>query len=309
MNDAQAMKDTHVVIAALRNSYEHLAIHLAGWLGEALAFEDQGDFDEAAWSHFWVAIGVEPQFVELLLKLRMEWRNEKLVVCIPHRDRPGVFEDVSMLVMGLMRFENLSDSRWLGAGPACRCLLRSLAVGLDSLVRFVRRDASVSEYHIRGFSKLTKHLRRFIALASIVSFIPEVVQTELLGNPRVPMRAEALQSLMSEEADWVLNLPEAFCSRLEATTGTCRSLLQHEAASAAMVCCAFLERRLFRAARQLPWRLCRGSIIDNLKELRDQKEPAEDLANKLWQLLRLGYPLQQLEQAVELLRSCPWSIG
>ena len=76
------------------------------------------------------------------------------------------------------------------------------------------------------------------------------------------------------------------------------------------VCLGFLERRVFRAAREGPWNLCSGDSIDeNLNKLALQEKPREDTSAKIWSLLRLNYPRQQVVLAIRLMQSCAWSIG
>jgi len=263
MSDASLMKNTHVIIAALRNSYEQLATHLGGWLQESVVFEEDDTYEKQTWSSLWVALGVLPQYVELLLQLQLRWRDGFLRVSREQQDRAGVMEDISMIVLAMLQFDNFSDSRWLGAGPSCRCLVRALLVGLESLVAFTRKDKHVSEHHISGFDKLSETSRRFVCVCSMVSYIPEAFQVEVFEDPRIPMRVDAVHSVVLEEASWLLSLPEHFWSILASSIGTPAAKLRHEAASAAMVCCAFLERRVFRAARQAPWCLCQGSIEEN----------------------------------------------
>ena len=224
--------------------------------------------------------------------------------------RPETMSDISMVVLGLMQFENFSDSRWLGAEPACRCLLRSMMVGLESLVAFVRRDRLVSEYFISGFGKLSAKSRRFIGVASVVSYVPEAFQIAILEDPWIPLRIEALESIVQEGAAWVWNTPLDFWQKISAVLGCLAGKIRHAAMSAVMVCLGFLERRVFRAAREAPWNLCIGDSIDeNLNKLVMQEKPREDTTAKIWSLLRLNYPRQQLVLAIRLMQSCAWSIG
>lgn len=309
MNDTILMREVHVIIASLRNSYEELAGHIGGWLNEVLLFDDIDDYPEQEWSSFWVALGTAPQFVDIILKLRLAWVDGRLRISRSFEDSTTAMADISMIVLAMLQFENFSDSRWLGAGPACRCLLRALMVGLESLVRFVRKDRFVSEWYIGGFDKLNIRSRTFIAVASVVSFIPEAMQTELLEDPRIPMRVEALERLVREEAAWVMNLPEFFWATLASVLGPPASTLRHEATASSVVCIGFLTRRIFRAARQMPWLLCAGCISDNLRKLYKEECPEEDTSRKIWQLMHLSYPLAQVEAAVRLMQSCPWTIG
>lgn len=269
------------------------------------------DSDHSAeeWIRVWVAFGVPPQLIEIILDLRLKWRDDRAIVAWEHRGREGAFEDVSMVLLGLMQFDNFSDSRWLGAGPACRDLLRSLMVGVSSLISFVRKDSRVSEYHISGFSRLTPSLRRFVCVAGVMSHLPESLQVELLDDPQVPIRVDYLEEVMLEEARWLWSLRDTFWERLAPVGACAATTIRHEVVRAAMVCCAFVDRRLFRAARQPPWALCTGSIHDNLRCLKAQDRPQEDATRKIWELLQVGYPLSQVSEAIELMRSCPWSIA
>lgn len=86
--------------------------------------------------------------------------------------------------------------------------------------------------------------------------------------------------------------------------------LRHESTSAALICCGFLHRRIFWAARQLPWSLCTSCVDTNLEELsRRPVPPTDDTARKIWQLTQVKFPREHLVRAVRLLKSCPWSIG
>lgn len=308
MGDTSLMKDLHIIIASLRNSYEDLAGHIGSWLRLVLAFDQDDEWDEPGWSHTWQAIGTAPQLVEIVLKLRLTWGGGKLHVAKEFEDNPNIMSDVSMLVLAMMQFENFSDSRWLGAGPACRCMLRSMMVGLESLVRFVRADRSVSDFHLGGFERLCAKSRIFIGVASLVSYIPEALQAELLEDPRVPMRVDALEASVREEAEWAMSLPEFFWSALAGVLGCSAASLRHDVSVASVVAVGFMTRRVFRAARQLPWTLCAGSVAKNLIALEGGPCPTEDASKKLWQLMKVRYPREQLVAAVGLLRSCPWTI-
>ena len=84
-----------------------------------------------------------------------------------------------------------------------------MMVGLESLIAFVRRDRLVSAYFISGFGKLSAKSRRFIGVASGVSYVPEAFQIAILEGPRIPLRIEALESIVQEEAAWVWSIPFA----------------------------------------------------------------------------------------------------
>jgi len=61
-------------------------------------------------------------------------------------------------------------------------------------------------------------------------------------------------------------------------------------------------------AKALPWRLAAGNSSENLEKLRSlDAEPWELVTKKVWQLLKAGYNVHQLETGLSLLNDCPWT--
>ena len=73
---------------------------------------------------------------------------------------------------------------------------------------------------------------------------------------------------------------------------------------------AFLHFRCLNELDKLPWRLCNGSISDNLVifgDLDGCPPDACDTTTKIFKLLQAGYSREELCEAVSLLRQIPWS--
>eukprot|EP00972_Heterocapsa_arctica_P050325 7400110-Heterocapsa_arctica.AAC.1 len=59
----------------------------------------------------------------------------------------------------LFKFRKFTDSRWCTAGAACKALVAGLAVGLGGLVDLIRQDPTTSDWHMKGFSRLSAAVR------------------------------------------------------------------------------------------------------------------------------------------------------
>ena len=77
---------------------------------------------------------------------------------------------------------------------------------------------------------------------------------------------------------------------------------------AVVVSGSFIENRIFRAARALPWSLAVGDIDQNMAKLAaSEEEPGDATARKIRLLLKAKYNTQQLRQGIEMFRDCSWS--
>ena len=137
----------------------------------------------------------------------------------------------------------------------------------------------------------------------------EGFQLELLEDNRVGLRFNELWAAASRELKWVVDLSDHVYERLASvSTQGCASELKDRVIKAAHTSYHFVWRRVLHPASLLPWRLCRGNVQANIKELLALKDPPEDpVSSNLWHLGKDNYPKLQLQQVVELLAECPWS--
>ena len=70
----------------------------------------------------------------------------------------------------------------------------------------------------------------------------------------------------------------------------------------------FVDNRIFADAEKLPWKLCKGSILQNLRQLKHMDgPPGEMVADQMWQLLNMNYPEVCLVDVVKSMAQLPWS--
>ena len=63
----------------------------------------------------------------------------------------------------------------------------------------------------------------------------------------------------------------------------------------------FIFRRVLQAAQELPWSLARGDKKANLQGFRNGPMLDEPVSGQMWQLLHLGFNVEQLISTLELL--------
>ena len=94
----------------------------------------------------------------------------------------------------------------------------------------------------------------------------------------------------------------------EAVLGRSALSLRSESIRAALVSVAYISGRTLKAAKAGVWNLASGDVKAKLTTLAAQPEmPHDDTVAKIWRLLRAGFGLRELEQALALVRDLPWS--
>jgi hypothetical protein len=135
----------------------------------------------------------------------------------------------------------------------------------------------------------------------------EGLMASLLEDDRILLRLPSLEFMIDEEMRILGELPGLVWSSL---AGLCRceaGPLRSNVIGAAMTSVAFFTWRVLSETTELPWRLAVGNKIQNLEELRGQAEPSEPLAKKIWCLLQVRFPVEQLEEGLCYIARAPWS--
>ena len=114
----------------------------------------------------------------------------------------------------------------------------------------------------------------------------------MLEDDRVLLRIDVFRNVMREEVEYIDELPTIVWERLEELTGdeeVSSADLRSQALQSATASQAFIEHRVLRETKQLPWRNFTGDVRQNLRELKSCEYPSTDaLTNKIWMLLRRG---------------------
>jgi hypothetical protein len=240
---------------------------------------------------FWLCMGVQPEWIDLVARFDPQWVAGRLVVRESSRDGQSSDEDLAKCLLYLYKFKSYSESRWMTLGTSLRLFVAARAAGLDGLVQNVREDPKSSGYYIGGYSKLTEGLRYYTVVAAILGYVPEAFLLEVLEDDRIAMRPKVYKDIVVEEIRYIDSIADFTWGRLArlvspTTTGT---EIRTKVLQGAWVALGFLDQRVFRVVRDYPWKLVVGDIQNNLEELAELEDPPEEpVARKVHGLLRLG---------------------
>lgn len=302
------LQDVYVVVESLRNCLDLLHGFLGGWLADHLHFVSEEDLDDVdALQEMWYALGVEPSVVEVLAgELRLRWKRGRLEVAAPNLNTESLIGKVSFALLSIWHFRKFSESRWVTIGSSCRSLAAGLLTGLESLVATIRESPGASDFYFHGFEKLTTASKQFIVRAALSSHVSDSCLRSLMEDSRVMRHLPALKEAALEEIGWLADLGDGTWSSLAGISGEAASVLKSDTVAAGHIAWAFVHSRYVTMAGQLPWSLACGDPAANLEALKEQPQPQEATAAKIWTLLRLGYNRQQLLAGLQLLLDAPW---
>ena len=306
--NTELTKGLYIVVESLRNSYGQLLQYLGNWVVRSLQFVPDENLPPVEdRTILWTALGLDPTLVEVLAcQLRLQWKGGRLQVAASCLNLPDVMETVSSALLGVWHFKRFSDSRWITVGCSCRTLVASLLTGLESLVAFIREDSASSDFHIAGFARLSPDMKKFCAAASLASYVTDAFLSEMMDDPRLPMRLAFLKQCVLEEQQWLDGLPSQVWVPIAEVVGCAAPELRADTISAGHISVAFLHTRVFSEAEKHPWSLASGDIATNLEELANGPEPVERTARKIWRLLQLNFNRDDIQQGLQLLLDCSW---
>ena len=192
-------------------------------------------------------------------------------------------------------------------------MVGALYLGLDDLVAVVRKDTKCSDFYIHGFQRLSGEMRRFATVTAMSSCVAQAALGCMIEDDRSGRTLGQLEAIVADELRWLTETMDGFClSQLVcvvAAEGCSASELRTEVVFNAHVSAAFLDRRVFRPARELPWLLVTGQGVEAELDALAAMEavPSDPAAAKIQGLMKVGYNRAALVEAVELLRDIRWS--
>ena len=97
----------------------------------------------------------------------------------------SIAADVLALIKPTRCFDLFSESSWLG-------------LGVEDLMQFVLAALGECQYFIDGFSQYSVQLKKFLAVVSLSSHLPDAVLSILLEDYRIPLELKAFDKEICE---------------------------------------------------------------------------------------------------------------
>eukprot|EP00971_Amphidinium_carterae_P278441 5527283-Amphidinium_carterae.1 len=135
------------------------------------------------------------------------------------------------------------------------------------------------------------------AVLGLAAYIPECLMAQLMSDARLMQQVDVLTSLLSDKCSFLEKLSAAFWERLASVVSMQPRLLRDLVIRGVHTIRGYLELKIFSVVCQYPWCLAVGSLSDNVTALAALPvAPADNVAFRLWNLLKLGTAPTDIEQ-------------
>ena len=211
--DAQMLKDVYVVIESCRSAFDLLHEYLPVFLARhmevsASAYDKDG---VAAW---WRCMGVGAEWADLLAEVNPMYGRGKLLVSEMVYGKVVSADQVGDILLYICMFSKFSTTRWCSVGKSCRSLFAAVSVGLLPLALLALQLKGRLETKLHGVKKLNDDIRWYLAVASIVTWIPEAFEVAVAEDDRICRRLEELEEVVQQELDYVFRIEKFVWLRL-----------------------------------------------------------------------------------------------
>ena len=115
-----------------------------------------------------------------------------------------------------------------------------------------------------------------------------------------------IKAVLLEEMDWIVALPEFVWRKLGELAGQTSHQLRHSCIAAGHATIAFFRWRCLLVYEGRPFSICQGDIGRNLRTLAEEPhEPTDPISAKVWHLMKLGWPENELKRGFEGVADIP----
>jgi hypothetical protein len=239
------------------------------------------------------------------------WQDGALIVSDDVWNLPDCMSRIHEVLTYLFLWPYFNEARWCSLYTVCRCLHRSLHVGLHDLVGRVRADPAISDEKLHGFGKLSAKIRKFACVGVMAASVPEAASEQLLDDCRLVRTISALETEVKMVYEYICNLPLAVWSRM-ATVVVAEEYAGMALRADALFCAhearVFLQKRIFDQVRRYPFSLALGDVDDNLNRLMASTDKVDSgCTEKVRSLLRRGYNRQALIRGIQMFKYIEFS--
>ena len=306
----EVLKDSHIVLEALRNSHLPLILSVPSFLESSLSIRSEPT-SESATRQFWSLMGVEASHLELFVNRDPHYSEGVLSVNgTLDEDFSALMEEASACVMILLQFQAWSDSRFGSMTVGAKRLVAALSVGLESIVEASKSCPLTSSYHLNGFFRLNSKLRRFFVVTAIAGGLTLELSNIIMADDRLLLHQSEFKDCLSDEIFFVHGLEDSVWQRLCAIAKTEDSwrMLRSEVLNAVHVAAGYVTDKIVSQWQEYPWRLAALPPEQALAELREARQPPDNaVALQIWRLMQVGYSDEKLHTLLQLMRHTSWS--
>ena len=309
------IKDTWIIFQSVRNSFDDVQRHIPLWLLTSVSCEPDALLPAPEQlASFWKALGLEDDKVQKFaheLRLFYDPASKVLKVSASWAGQgENVMETLTSVVLFFLECKSFSESRWASVQGNAQMMVCLVALGVRSLIEFVRDQPNMLKEHIHGFEKLDGKQISFLVHAMFAGRVVDRALLMLMKDNRLALIADRVKEALQEEIDKVESTELVVFEQLAALCGDGSTgfTLRSSSIKACHVGAAFFHWRALSKVDQYPWCLARGDHDANLDRLLAGEEPQEATALKIYTALkRKVVGRKAIKRALQLLLQVPWT--
>ena len=249
----------------------------------------------------------DSRFLAHTAHVHWDHSKQRLLCDETYLQHPQCLELLSAHLLSCWRCHTFTASRWCTVGIACREVSLAMCKGFLHMFDFMVSSKVLSAYEAGGPHKITKQCKDFVLVIGLVAYVPDSVLAYTLNENRLATRLADLEQVLAGEMDFLEGLQRSvwvlFSKQLELPWPHIRDAVMR----GALIAQGYLDEKLLAGLRRYPWTVCQNPV-ESLEQLAQQPEPpAEQIASKVWSLLKASYPRQGLVQAIHLLAEISFS--
>ena len=220
-HDPAMIKETWMIFQSVRNSLEDINRHLPLWLLANVAFVPDVDLPPPEQlASFWTALGLDAEMVQRLAHdLRLFYDpNAKVLKASATWAAGGenVMEVLTSLIIFFLECKTFSESRWASVQGNAQMMVSLIALGVRSLLKFVKEQPNMLKEHMTGFEKLNGGQARFLIHCMFAGRVVDRALLMLMKDNRLALIADKIKEALQEEIDKVESIELMVFERLAA---------------------------------------------------------------------------------------------
>ena len=310
--DTDEMKSLFLLVEGLRNGSRYLYQVLPLFIATSVQFDDGGDGSVEDAEAFWSTVGVVGPALQEFGLLRPRWDGQILWINGAEQKNGDIFARISVIISYPWCWRKYNSARFLILGNGSRMLVCARLLGLDRIVAMGRAAPNASDYWLHHYGNIDARMCRFITVCGLGACVADALQVQLMDEPRLARYQALFHDALSEQLDYLSSLPSSLWWRLAAVVdaGEAWSELRSDAIHVATVTAAWFHNNVLELARSVPWCLCVGDVVSNVKALCAMDPELLDLATKSLRFLYVSgmATFCEMESALHLLGEAPWTI-
>ena len=95
-----------------------------------------------------LALGVDPEWIDQFVDADFVRDGESLWINASWQDDEEALGNIATMILYVLHWSKLSETRWCRVGASARLFFRSLACGLEALVELCQKNPNISMIHL-----------------------------------------------------------------------------------------------------------------------------------------------------------------